>query len=452
MNSSRKQQLNSLLIEVLKNLIFKRHSSSEQLQEGDYRSFLLQFINSYSVAFVRQLFDFVPHITDTKIRNLFLQFLHEELNEFIEKGRIQSATIGLSGGNSGGYPLDDVMNRIICHALIRGSRSATESFVNCLTTRSGHFQELSLLTGVAVDQPIQVFDGISLIPIPASFAASIDDASPLFLHGINRFSIRDRALLRVDYCVSPVFCKPGLVLENQDSDLTSTVFKVTLRSGDLSIFDKELFCHSLSITKQTLIVPVLEWKHYDTETGLFLPGGSPGGLLSFSSRQRVLPYGPFSSTSKLRESDMNDVRDLYHDRTRIRGNLGASLDISIDRWITSLARTNQVDALIDLGVALESIYLGDIGSELSYRFTLRAAWFLGEHKADRRRLLREFKDIYNARSRAVHTGAVPQEIRLGDRKVPAHEFIDRTRELCLRSILKILQHQTLPDWDDLTLG
>ena len=65
----------------------------------------------------------------------------------------------------------------------------------------------------------------------------------------------------------------------------------------------------------------------------------------------------------------------------------------------------------------------------------------------------EFKAIYTLRSRAVHNGELPPNVKI--RKgvsVPTSEFIPKAQDLCRRSIMKILEDREFSDWESLVLG
>ena len=108
--------------------------------------------------------------------------------------------------------------------------------------------------------------------------------------------------------------------------------------------------------------------------------------------------------------------------------------------------------MIDLGIALESLYLSGTESknEIRFRFSLHAAWHLGKDKAHRENLMKEFKAIYDWRSTVVHTGKLPK--KTGNTPEEVEAFIKKARDLCRDSILKILEDGKFPDWNNLILG
>ena len=130
------------------------------------------------------------------------------------------------------------------------------------------------------------------------------------------------------------------------------------------------------------------------------------------------------------------------------------MQIPINRWIQSTANKHPVDKIVDLGIAFEALYLSEGTKEqLTLQFRLRASWHLGKNKEHRKNLMDEFKAIYDLRSVAVHNGEVPPRIKIRKGKsVPTSEFIPRAQDLCRQSIIKVLEDEAFPDWNNLILG
>ena len=126
------------------------------------------------------------------------------------------------------------------------------------------------------------------------------------------------------------------------------------------------------------------------------------------------------------------------------------LEVPIKRWIKSQTDQSLVDAFIDLGIVLESLYL-DAGqeSELGFTLRLRAGWFLGNSIDERNSVMNDIKNIYRHRSRAVHRGQIPRNQETLGLKAKAVK-------LCQRSIVKKIDHARahggFPKWDRLVLG
>ena len=83
-----------------------------------------------------------------------------------------------------------------------------------------------------------------------------------------------------------------------------------------------------------------------------------------------------------------------------------ALEVPMSRFQSALGQTRTVDAAIDLGIALESIFANDVGqiTEISYRLRTRAARFVTPDHAQRSAARDFFGDLYGLRSDAAHRG------------------------------------------------
>jgi hypothetical protein len=131
------------------------------------------------------------------------------------------------------------------------------------------------------------------------------------------------------------------------------------------------------------------------------------------------------------------------------------LRVPIKRLNQSRRRQNPADKAIDLGVAFESLFLGDRrnNEQITFTFRLRGAWFLGKDKQDRRDLVCFFNSIYDCRSVSVHTGKLGQKIKVKNRgEIEITKFLEEADDLCFRSIKAIIDSEEFPNWDEIILG
>ena len=112
----------------------------------------------------------------------------------------------------------------------------------------------------------------------------------------------------------------------------------------------------------------------------------------------------------------------------------------------------EVDSAIDLGIALESLFLEDTdSSELAYKLSLRGARLLGTSTPDRKATRRLFKAIYTARSRAVHRGKLDvKRDSLAGRSTP-RELLRDGFAVTADAARKIIQLGGI-DWADFDLN
>jgi hypothetical protein len=126
------------------------------------------------------------------------------------------------------------------------------------------------------------------------------------------------------------------------------------------------------------------------------------------------------------------------------------LRLAMQRLNRAMRRHFPVDAAIDLGIALEALFLSDLSEERgepTFRLKIRAARYLGSTKADRDALFNLVGDLYGARSSAVHTGRVSDQV--GGR--PIGDVLAEGYSVAAGAIRRmIIEGQ--PDWRRVMLG
>lgn len=127
--------------------------------------------------------------------------------------------------------------------------------------------------------------------------------------------------------------------------------------------------------------------------------------------------------------------------------LQARLRLAMQRLNRAMRRGIPVDAAIDLGIALEVLYLGGTGSEglgeLTFRLRIRAARFLGTDEADKKRLFNLVGDLYRLRSKAVHEGKLAPD-KPGGRSTK--EMLSEGYSIAAETVRRFITDQE-PNWD-----
>ena len=241
--------------------------------------------------------------------------------------------------------------------------------------------------------------------------------------------------------VSPVLHRPKqnyTLRSGPDRHFTRAVL-----STDQPDFNPAKFFQALTFVGGSPVLSALRWTHMSDEHIFGLRIGHGSGYSSSS-------IGAPSTT--LSDAQVRDAADFYGKIMGLSQGVEKSLQIPIDRWMNSKTHQGYVDKMIDLGIAMESFYLRGISEQLTFRFRLRGSLHLGEDLVERKRLLREFRDIYKFRSQAVHEGTLPEQVTVDGQSIPIGQYIDRSQELFRRSLTKVIDTGVLPDWERLELG
>lgn len=113
--------------------------------------------------------------------------------------------------------------------------------------------------------------------------------------------------------------------------------------------------------------------------------------------------------------------------------------IAIRRYNTALEEPVVDDAIADLAIASEALFLRDQSSdrgELGFRIRLRAAKLLEKEGFNPRKVLKVFTVAYNLRSVVAHGGEISEPIKCDGEEMAAREFLDRAAEL-MRAALRV---------------
>lgn len=379
-----------------------------------------------------------------------LDFIREELKEFIVEDRIESASSVIIGYHPpNGYPLKDIQNKLLKITRDQSVEAAVSAFDRCTTDTQASFEYWALLEGIYVEEEIQIFDGVRLVPPPDS----LSELSQRFNLSVSEWwsnILHEKTLLVVDASVSPVFHKPDLVGSYTDTDF---LFKED--SGkfpnfkESTIYNDDFYtelCQALSLACDSAVQTRLQWRFLEKDE-IFNLTPKPTEITS------SVGIDQSESPTEVGQYQIEKAKRIYDEFAEFNSDDKKKLLIAVKRWIKSKTSQEDVDRMIDLGIALESLYLPKgTREQLTYQFRLRASKYLGESKADRKDLLLEFKNIYGCRSAAVHGGTLDETVKIKAVPIPISSFIERAQDYCRYSILKILKEGKFPDWDDLMLG
>lgn len=281
------------------------------------------------------------------------------------------------------------------------------------------FRATVAVGGIRPDRAYDLGHGIQLVPwkdiVQSSTKRAIEEESPFH----RSFYDPDGALVR------------ELELPRIHVDHSET--KEYLRSTDWSEMTDMLLC--LGLFGPTAPVLLASW--------LEPPEWAPVKTGSYSMPFVEGPGAgrPFPETAAIEAARLFSTwLDLTEERR-------AELRVPMQRLNSAMRRSNSVDSAIDLGIALESIFLPDGRGALTFRLRVRAARWLGSTPEERWRLSVTVGDLYAVRSMAVHGGRVPDNIRRRQTK----ELLEEGYRLTATALVALISKGD-PDWDAVTYG
>ena len=462
MTEERKQELRQLLKEAMEHVVI-RYGYRESLSTGRdvYEKYLQERWRYYGADFFSCSFSahFTPDITSETIKLKLWEFIREELAQYIEGDNILITVCDIETDSTDksclhyyvipGLDLYFLIVRLLEIAIDRGIEDAISVFDrrSCPKGTQDLFQDVALLDGIELETEVQVFEGVQLIPLPPR---KISDEIGHNLFGVSYsvFSIQARnffgkTLLVINRPGFTIFWKNSEKPFQDGTDINELLFQVEVpdvkfpNSNGVASFT-ELFCQTLSLVCD-VPVRVFHQRWFLAENTSFNPHTEIANVVRLCN--------PSNRATKVKETDIEKAKSLYHVLDKNPG-IREKLRIPIDRWIQSKAGEDPNDKIIDLGIALEALYVtrkDKIERQLCYR----GSRYLEENEKLWEDREAEFKAIYDYRSSVLHSRELDEEVKIGKQVIPISDLVPRAEDLCRQSILKIMKDGKYPDWDTL---
>ena len=369
-----------------------------------------------------------PNVPEDLLTEL-TDVLRDLLGNYIVDDQLGNGLVHVFGGVSC-LELDKFTLDVVRAAAILGLDRATQWLYKWASGEPVSYQLCAALSGLTVDQPLEMEGGISFRTLPDSFA---DDGVHLPLGStfhIGQVTVMGALKVAIDCKAGPALCKPGEIEQSPP--------KQTWNYGPFPADPLATLCKALSLVCNCHVSRILHWLDCGEEVRAF-------GLHRFSGWSSSAQDARFPvKNERMLEEHLKEIRSLLVTRLASGGGR-KGLDLAIRRWMGSMGRTNHDDQFIDLRIALEALYLPDTDSELGFRLATRGAWHLGVDFNERREYQKILREAYKSGSKAVHASGV--------------EYSEKTRRLladaqglCRKGILKSLDEDENPDWNELILG
>ena len=452
-----KTELESLLNRVIDSLeVCLRRNPNVQLSLSQYRNVLLTTFGAYDPTYPVFAQEYQVKTVHQSSRDQLQDFVSQTLADYTTNNTIRLASFEVHGGTPT-VTIDELIDRLVDLAVALGVERATDIFMEAVNSQECHYSGYTLLGGVTIDSSIEIYEGVRLIPVreyeqPLPGFAGAPSMPPLGRELESR--LVDGAILEESWSLVPRFQHPdsppsaeastyhedhrarentyGLPISRTDSR-----FMMRINSTQVEGFNADQYCRALSLVVGHQAYPSVGWRALPLDEFTRIVHGSGMFFASVQQPERRV---------NLSSDSIHEVRSVYEQLMGVDYSTLKRLDIPIDRLIVSMSRKSQTDQIIDLGIALESLFLPDQMPELKYRLRTRAARHLGASLSDRKEIRKLLGKFYDLRSSAVHTGKLERSISEETAKL-----LGDTRDLCRDSIFKILS-DGFPDWTELELS
>jgi hypothetical protein len=307
-----------------------------------------------------------------------------------------------------------VVGWLIGTAMDHGVEKAIASLQDYLRVREWPARYVTALRGVQCDQPTELAKGVKIIPY-SSLDPKVETMAQLFKPENPHAAL-------VQECT---------VKRTRDPNLPHTVDVQTI--CDIALV--------LTLVNHSPVERGGSWYELSPDAPILLPSLRSG---MYRRVRQGVPLDPFS----LGPDECEKAIELCNRFVELRGKDKSWLRLVLTWLNHAMLELPPVEASINLGVALESLFLSDLNKrdrgEYRFRLSLRAAWFLGDGPSKRREIQRNARKAYDLRSEAVHTGEIEDY-------GTAREILKEGFAIAAQAAEKVLR-KGRPNWDTVTLG
>ena len=324
-------------------------------------------------------------------------------------------------------PVAELAEALVIAGGCLGSERACEYILAWVEGESLGYRTFTLLPDVEVGTELES-DDIRIACMPHSTSELPSYVPTGHFEPVQQFL--GSVVMSVDTRAGPVFNRP----RGWDDLGTQVEARWVLGDWEDSL---DRFCESLSLAADAHVNRSGQWFDYgDLRAFGFQHSGLGGG---------VRPRETTRDKVHLDQTALERAWDIHRLRMRNSKNRKPS-DTAIDRWLRSMnPRARLADQLIELRVAMETLYLDGGDGELKFRLAIRGAWDLGSTPAEREAYYEILKKAYGLCSRAIHKGFVKET-------EPNLRVLHNAQKACRKGILKRLSHHRSPNWLPLVLG
>ena len=343
--------------------------------------------------------------------------------------------------------VSDFAKGLIKGTAVLGTERAVKLLYNWIDGKPLLYRTSALLSGITVEQELDLCNGVRVTPLPMS-----SDALPVSLPRDSSTSVIDylgRVVLSVDSEVCPVLSQ---VQDIQRPDEGPHVLSGPKNTSIHTLYE------ALSLISDSYIHSKLNWNDY-AEVSAFSGKDQSNSWRSgpfFHDKRTPMGWSINHSTGVKMITHRYEVPSLSLEDLKKAWKIHYVLDsykshnlrfrTAISRWIRSMRPDlEETDQFIDLRIALEALYLDRNTGGHTFRLALTGAWHLGSDLSERKKIQRVLTQFYRAASNVVHGEAINK--KKGDLK-----WLEQARDVCRRGILKIIEEEKLPDWNELLLG
>ena len=439
MTSATASDLSDLLNQAARNAVVKaRSQSARSITVSQYKAAAMARSQSYQGGRVPLSLDYRLELPRGPVHDALHSLLAAALRGHTKEDRVQLPLMtGPAPGS--GFPLTELVHRLTELSVLLGPTPAAEAFLTSLSDPRCPFVEYYLLSGISALETTQIYEGVALTRLPYSSSELPHWLPPSFLGDIPLRTYLGGTVLSVERYVSPRYRAPNLGTDQEEK------ITIGVASAEAPEFDVQEFYLSLSLACRANVNHKVHWRYIPPAEITAMDGGGAG-----TGWHRSDTYG---SANEVSAQDLQVAKNVYEALQALDPAARRALNVPLTRWVASLDGKSLVDQAIDLGIALEALYVEERAAEIGFRLRIRAARHLREDPEERGTVIEQLRRFYELRSVAVHRGELgAKKQRIRDKPYEHGEVIEMARALCREGIFKVIDDGGLPNWERMALA
>jgi Apea-like HEPN len=324
----------------------------------------------------------------------------------------------------GRVEIGELARSMITRALLTDSATTVSEVHNYLDDESFPVQQILFLGGISVEKSVNITNEIKLVPFRDDlFHSKLIPRHPFSEKG----SVSEISTLAIKYSTHP-----RIHVEHGDATLNP----IRPELWDFGSLEDLAYCASLfgpcgPGVIATSICPV-NW----------IPcfGGPIGQCASPTE---------LKSYKTLDEPEALTLGQVYRAFSALPNSAKKRIRVPIRRLNLAMRRRWDVDAAIDLGIALEVLFTDakPMDSSIGFLLRLRASRLLRASEPDRMSLAKLLSDLYKIRSSAAHTGELPQDTAT----LKTSETLAQSAAIVAEAVRHFISNGE-PDWNSVMFG
>jgi len=319
---------------------------------------------------------------------------------------------------------EEFARAMIKASMLIGSRKVSETVEGWASGKPIKFKNKALIQGIEVTERIEREEGIILEPANVSHeeGTMLPEGLP---EDLGWASKRAKTVISVEYSASPALYGVG----NDEEELTETP-----SSGAIRHLDMRQVCDCLALGCNQYVGIVAGWRDLG-ELGAFYGSGT-------GHHMRTTRIGIAREVTQREVGEGIRIMKVRSDRQATDG----ALEVAIERWMKAKRRLSLEDELIELRVAIESLFAAGSEGEKAFRVAMYGAWSQGTTKEERQRIYKTIKATYSQASQVIHGGCVKRN------REEVKALVSRTEDICRRAIVQWIERSGRAEWNDVVFG